>query len=62
MNLLKKYKASKILALHYNKELNYIFLSLYVPYQSDISSTETSLTFVPVGPVIISPSVSFNAL
>ena len=62
MNLLKKYKASKILALHYNKQLNYIFLSLYVPYQSDISSTETSLTFVPVGPVIISPSVSFKAL
>lgn len=62
MDLLKKYKASKILALHYNKKLNYIFLSIYVPYQSDISSTETSLTFVPVGPVIISPSVSFKAL
>ena len=27
-----------------------------------ISSTATSLTFVPVGPVIISPLVSFNAL
>ena len=27
-----------------------------------ISNTATSLTFVPVGPVIISPLVSFNAL
>lgn len=36
---------------------------LLINYQSQsIRSTATSLTFVPVGPVIISPPVSFNAL
>ena len=61
----KKWNAPKLLPVHklWRITIFYIiFLSLYVPYQSDISSTETSLTFVPVGPVIISPSVSFKAL
>lgn len=39
-----------------------VFHSSTILIYYPIRSTETSLTFVPVGPVIISPSVSFKAL